>query len=254
MIKKVLLAGILIIVFFAVVIPVIYNFKGILFRNIPWLMAGATAMGILSGIFRGIRNNAGSHLQPDRHTIDSFLEHWGTVSGILILVISGFFLKFGYRRIFSSNLHFLGLVVTLFFGAYFVADFFVNKKFNYLLPNIVDIIDGTIKKYLFRKRWQDTGKYLSSQKSAFLVFSLLGIFIIISGIIKVAGYYYSVSPVLVNTATQIHDLFMTLFFVMFLVHVLFAVAVRSHRRLLLSFFTGNNGTKDPAAQTNKATE
>jgi cytochrome b subunit of formate dehydrogenase len=252
MIKKVLLAGILIIVFFAVVIPVIYNFNGILFRNTPWLMAGATAMGILSGIFRGIRNNAGSHLQPDRHTIDSFLEHWGTVSGILILVISGFFLKFGYRRIFSSNLHFLGLVVTLFFGSYFVADFFVKKKFSYLLPNIADIIDGTIKKYIFRKRWQDTGKYLSTQKSAFLVFSVLGIFIIISGMIKVVGYYYSVSPVLVHTATQIHDLFMILFVVMFLVHVLFAVAVRLHRRLLISFFTGKNGIEDQADRNEKS--
>jgi cytochrome b subunit of formate dehydrogenase len=91
---------------------------------------------------------------------------------------------------------------------------------------------------LLRSAWQDSGKYFSSQKSAFLVFAVLGLIILITGLIKMAGYYIGIPISLNNAATQAHDFFGGLFVVMFLVHVVMTVAVRSHRRLLTSFFTG----------------
>jgi len=247
MLKKVLFTAALIITILALAILVIHNAKGILFHTMPWFMAGATVAGITSGVFRGIRNNACTqrlNYQCDRHTIDSFLEHWGTGTGIFILMISGFFIKVGYNRVFAMNLHFLGLIMTLYFGTYFVADFFIAKKYNYLLPGITDIIDGTVKKYLVRAAWRDTSKYLSSQKSAFLAFSVLGIGILLTGAVKVAAFFFSIPVQLTHMATQAHDILAGLFVLMLLIHILFVVIVRSHRRLLASLFTGKVKSKE----------
>lgn len=241
MLKKVLITATLIILILALAIFLIHNLKGFLFHTMPWLMAVAAVMGITSGIFRGLRHNScvrKVNYQPNRHTIDSFLEHWGTAVGIFILIISGFFIKAGYVRVFSMNLHFLGLMITLYFGTYFLAHFIVSKKYNYLLPGIMDILDGTIKKYMLRATWKDPGKYLSSQKSAFLAFSILGIGILLTGAVKLAAYYFNVPVQLTQLATQTHDYLARLFVLMLLIHILFVVLVRSHRRLLPSLFTG----------------
>ena len=243
MLKKVLFASILIIVILTLAILSIYHSRRILFHDVPWIMAIAVILGIISGIFRGIRYNTAtrkSNYQPNRHTIDSFIEHWGTAMGIFVLMVSGFFIKFDYKRLFSMNLHFVGLVTTLFFGTYFLTHFLISKKYNDLIPNTSDIVKGTIKKYLFKSAWQDTGKYLSSQKSAFLLFLLLGIGIFVTGALKVDAFYFSVPTQLIQSATRIHDIFAGLFILMFLVHIFFAVAPRSHRRLVKSLFTGKN--------------
>ena len=239
MLKKVLFAIILIVIISVLAIVIIKNYKGILFHSVPWLIASAFLIGFISGILRGIRYNIYAQRSNDllyRHNIDSFLEHWGTAVGIVILIISGYFILVGYNRFFSINLHFLGLIITLGFGIYFSTHFFISKKYKYLMPNISDVINGTIKKYLFRVKWNDTGKYLSSQKTAFLVFSIMGIIISSTGAIKLAAYYYSVALQLTHIATQIHDISARLFVLVLIIHILIAVVVSSNRRLLASFF------------------
>lgn len=241
MLKQVLWAAVLIIVILITGILLTYNARQILFIRLPWFILGAATLGLGLGIFRGIRHNIDMrkpNSRADRHTLDSFLEHWATAIGLLILTISGFFIETHYRRGFSSNLHFLGLLITLFFGAYFLADFCVAKKYRYLFPGIRDIFNGTIGKYIFRKTWQETGKYLSSQKSAFLAFLVVGIAIAASGGIKTAAYYFSLPGQSLYIATEIHNLGARLFAFLIVVHIIFAVSVPSHRRLLLSLFTG----------------
>jgi cytochrome b subunit of formate dehydrogenase len=246
MLKKVLFTAILIIIFLSLAVIGIYFFTGSLFREVPLLMAAATAMGIATGIIRGIRYNVsvrGLIYPPDRHTIDTFLEHWATASGIFILMISGLFFHLHYLRGFSKNLHFLGLIMTLYFGSYFLAHLFVSKKYHYLMPGINDIFKGTIKKYLFKGAWQDTGKYMAAQKAAFLAFSFLGIGIFLTGLVKVAFYYFSLPPQLVRISTTIHDILSLLFAGMVFVHILLVLTVRSYRRLLPSLFTGKLKSK-----------
>lgn len=241
MLKKSLVTATLLLIVLALAILLTYNARGILFHSLPWLIGGVTLLGIAAGISRGLRYDASKQkLSPplDRHTLDSFLEHWGTVVGILLLFISGIFIQASYRRGFSENLHFLGLIMTLFFGAYFLAHFFVAQKYRYLWPNVADIVDGTVKKYLLRARWQDTGKYLSSQKSSFLAFVILGIGILITGTIKLAAFYFGVPGDLNHIATQAHDILARIFVLLLLIHILLAVIGSSHRRLLRSFFTG----------------
>jgi cytochrome b subunit of formate dehydrogenase len=241
MVKKVILLTSVIFIMLVLAIIYIVNVKFLLFLNMRLFMAVAITLGLLSGVWRGGAHNR--HLkrvnfQSERHTIDSFLEHWGTATGILLLMISGFFIELGYQRFFSKNLHFLGLVITLYFGTYFLAHFIVSTKYKELVPNLKDIIDGTVKKYLFRKAWKDTGKYMASQKSSFLVFSIMGIMIFLSGALKVTAYYFGTPMQLLRLATRIHDIIAVLLGLMVLVHILLVTFVRSYRRLLPSLFTG----------------
>ena len=241
MIKKVILFASVFIIVLVLAIFFIIRVKSLLFHDMSLVMEGAAGLGILTGIWRGITANGrlvGTGTQPDRHNIDSFLEHWGTATGILLLALSGLFIQLHYQRIFSNNLHFLGLVIMLFFGTYFLAHFLVSKKYRDLVPNIKDITEGTIKKYLVQKPWKDTRKYLASQRTSFLVFAILGLIILASGIIKVLAYYYGIPMQLLLFATSVHDVTAILFGVMVLIHVLIVTLGRTYRRFLPSFFTG----------------
>jgi len=243
MLKKVLFAIISIIIILTLAIWYVVGYKGILFHKIPWLIAAAVVLGLAAGTIRGIKHNIdGKRRDPqaDRHTIDSFLEHWGTAAGIIILIISGFFLKVGYYEFLAKNLHFTGQIMTLFFGDYFLTHFVISQKYKYLVPGISDIIDGTLKQYLLRTVWEDKGKYLASQKSAFLLFAILGSGILVTGATKVAAYYFSVPFQLLQIVTQAHDIIAVIFVLLVLVHIIFALISHSHRRLLKSLFTGKN--------------
>lgn len=103
MLKKTIISTLIISIVLFLSIIAISNSRGILFHEFPWLMPTALACGILTGIIRGIlydRVVKKMKQQPDRHTIDSFLEHWGTGVGIIVLMVSGFLIKADYNRFF----------------------------------------------------------------------------------------------------------------------------------------------------------
>jgi len=103
--------------------------------------------------------------QVKRHNTGSFLEHWGTAAGIFLLMLSGLLLH-GNPSLFQTNFHFLGLFLALFFGSYFLADFFASKKYFGLLPNLLDI--STVpSRSIFQGEWNDNGKYLSFRNQLF---------------------------------------------------------------------------------------
>jgi cytochrome b subunit of formate dehydrogenase len=169
--------------------------------------------------------------------VDSILEHWGTAAGIFILMVSGLQIHY-HGGLPAIKLHFLGIFLTLLFGSYFLADFFVSKKFKILLPNVKDIVDGTVKKYLLRIKFKETGKYLASQKASFLIFVILGTFIAISGVIKLLFFYTPLPFRLTEIATKVHDISALLFGLVVAVHVLLVIARRANWPLLRSWFNG----------------
>ena len=204
-------------------------------------MPVALISGLISGYVRSlmyIQASRKKNNQNTRHTLDSFLEHWCAGAGIIILVISGFLIMADMNRILLLNIHFIGLIITIYFCAYFIADSLITKKIKNLIPGLPDIIDGTIKKYILRTEWNDSGKYLSSQKAAFLIFALLGLCLFVTGAIKTAAFYFGIPVQLTQAATRVHDLTAELLVLMLIVHILFAVFTPHHRRLLKSLFTG----------------
>jgi cytochrome b subunit of formate dehydrogenase len=119
-----------------------------------------------------------------------------------------------------------------------LSDFIVSKKYSALFPGIKDIIDGTIKKYLLRVNVKETGKYLASQKSSFLLFVILGGLIFISGLIKLIRFYVSVPFQMLNVATSIHDISAIIFGILLAVHILLVIVRRSNWPLLKSWLDG----------------
>ncbi len=214
------------------------------FRDSRWIfiftaIAGAAA-GIIAGLIKMALRARKTNPKTVRHTVDTILEHWGTAAGIFILIVSGVQLHYFHGGLPAIKLHFLGIFFTLLFGTYFLADFFVSLKYRTLLPGLKDIIDGTIKKYIFRFKFKETGKYLASQKASFLLFAVAGAVILVTGIIKLLFFYIKIPFKLLETATKVHDISALIFGIVLVIHIMLAVARRSNRPLLSSWFNGKN--------------
>jgi cytochrome b subunit of formate dehydrogenase len=216
-----------------------YFARSILISDYAWAIPAALIGGGVVGVVRGIwkTRNKKTNKMTARHTINSFLEHWGTGTGIFLMMVSGFRIVQDMSLV-AINLHFLGLIFTLFFGFYFVGDFVASRKHEELLPDGSDIYHGTIKKYLLRTPWKDTGKYQSSQRVAFLAFVVIGSEIVVSGGIKMAAQYGLVNANLLKIATYIHDTAAVLFVLLLVVHIGLVVLVKAHRKLLPTWFSG----------------
>jgi cytochrome b subunit of formate dehydrogenase len=212
-----------------------------LFTGFSWIMAFAVTLGFITGIVRGKvkLKNEWEYARTERHSVDSFLEHWGTGVGIVVLIYSGFRIFSGSGGMAGPNLHYVGLLLVLFFGSYFAAEFLLLKKHKTLLPTASDIIDGTVKKYFFHQVWPENGKYLSSQKAAFLVFAALGAEVVITGALKLAALFWNVPAAVLSISTLLHDISGLLALCMLLVHVSMVLIIRHHRHLLGAWFTGD---------------
>jgi cytochrome b subunit of formate dehydrogenase len=219
-----------------------------LYGSAGWAVFFAAALGIFLGGIAGFRSRRSN--SRDRHTVYAFMEHWGTASGIFLMIFSGFQIYHGEYSLFHVNTHFVGLILSLVFGVQFVTDFVVSKKYLTLLPDGKDIVNGTLGKYLLRAKWQDAGKYLASQKAAFLAFLILGSEIVITGFIKMAVFYVSIPMDIMKMATQVHDISAVMFVLLLMVHIFFVVALKPHRKLFRSWFGGGAaiGIPQPASE------
>lgn len=221
----------------------------LLLSKFPWLLAVSAITGIILGIL-SVRFKSKTVIENggiSRHGTGSFIEHWLTALGIFLLIISGFIMGFLFFPpitdtfkgvLFPLNMHFIGLNITLLGGFYFLTDHILSGKLSALIPNVKDIFQGTIGKYLLRKKWTAEGKYLSSQKSAFLAYAVLGGGQIVTGSIKVMGHFLNIPSATLAITTSIHDIFSLLFIIMLVTHIIFVILSVEHRTLLKSWFTG----------------
>ncbi len=249
MVKKVLAVLFIILAALGVGLYFSYTSETLFFDTIPWVILVAIVLGLVLGAVRAILRKKLEIVgdEVERHDSSSFLEHWGTSIGIFTLIASGILLGFLFipgfiktltEAIVPLNMHFTGLVITLFSGCYFLADYVVARDYDKLIPNIPDIIGGTVAKYLLRRKWTAEDKYLSSQKSAFLAFAVLGAFVLITGAIKVAAHIWHMQATAYAVTTFFHDIFSLLFILLLIVHVLLVVVLKAHWSSLVSWVTG----------------
>ena len=213
------------------------------------VIAGSVVLGFLFGAIRAKvkGREAIENGEVIRHGGGSFLEHWGTVVGISVLIASAFLLGFLFfpsqmgtaeEALFPLNLHFIGVVITLFGGFFFVGDFLVSMKYRVLIPTFREIMGGFFGKYFLRRKWHNDGKYIASIKSAFLAFSVIGGTIVITGAIKVAAHVWPINASLLGTATFVHDLFALFLILMVIAHLTFLFLLPDPWTLIRSWFTG----------------
>jgi cytochrome b subunit of formate dehydrogenase len=219
-----------------------------LFASADWILVRAAIAGVVLGAARAVlrKRDRITDGEVTRHDAGSFISHWGTATGIFILIASGimkgFFPGTSIARqmgdqIFATNLHFIGLAVTLLCGCFWLADYIVKQNYSELIPNLRDIIYGTLGKYLLRKKWPYDGKYLSSQKSAFLAFAVLGGIVLITGAIKTGNYVWHIPENVLNITTIIHDAGSILFILLLIVHILIVFILKEFPALK-SWVTG----------------
>jgi cytochrome b subunit of formate dehydrogenase len=222
--------------------------EAVFFDTLPWLTVAAACLGFVLGVTRALLKDKEeiSGGEANRHGGGSFLEHWGTALGIFVLLASGFLLGFLFFPSIMKNLdtttlplniHFIGVVITLFGGFFFAGDYLFSRKYDRLIPNIPDIFGGFVGKYFLRRKWSSEDKYLSSQKVAFLGFAVLGGVLLVSGAIKVAAHIWSIDADWWAFFTVLHDLFSLLFIFMLIIHVFLVILLREWPALF-SFITG----------------
>jgi len=247
--KKTILLSLVFLVILGAGVVLSYISKTILFDTFPWLLILSVLFGTALGVIkaRKKKDSVISDGLVSRHDGTGFFQHWGTALGIFTLIISGILMGFlfiphildtiaGFT--FASNIHFIGLVVTLFGGFYFLISYLLTGKLRKMIPGARDFTQGTFGKYVLKKKWISEDKYLSSQKSSFLLFAFLGGIQLITGIIKVVAHIWSINAGTMAIVTAIHDVFSLLFILFLIAHVLFVVLIKKNRILLGSWFKG----------------
>jgi cytochrome b subunit of formate dehydrogenase len=230
-------------------------------RDAQWGIVAAVVVGLILGVARGLlkKKNAIKGEVVTRHGVGSFISHWATGLGIFALIYSGimlgFFIMNGksiwfipvFAQTFTQyipalNVHYFAVLMTLFGGFFFGANYIATRDWMLLIPNMQDIIQGFIGKYFLRRKWEKEEKYLSSQKGAFVPYAAIGIVMLITGAIKVAAHVWPITANVWGWATVIHDVFMVFIVLYTLVHVGIVVALKEWPAFR-SWFTGTMSAK-----------
>ncbi|MGA3094144.1 MAG: hypothetical protein ABSD79_01995 [Dehalococcoidales bacterium] len=235
-------------------------------RNAQWGIVASVVIGLILGVARGRlkKKNAIKGEVVTRHGVGSFISHWATGFGIFLLIYSGVMLGFfimgnsksiGFIPVFAQtvtqvipalNVHYFAVLMTLFGGFFFGADYIATRDWMLLIPNMRDLIQGFIGKYFLRRKWEAEDKYMSSQKGAFVPFAAIGIVMLITGAIKVAGHVWTgpdgISANVLGWATVFHDVFMVFTILYILVHVCIVVGLKEWPAFR-SWFSGTMSTK-----------
>jgi len=223
-----------------------------------WVLVGIAVLGFVVGAARGLLKKK-STIQGDvviRHGVGSFISHWGTGIGIFIAIASGLIMGmyFGFWAIgpFAKtpgaiispvNLHYFAVVFILFSAFFFVGDYLFGRNLKLLIPNGEDVTKGFIGKYMLRRKWTREEKYLSSQKSAFVPYILIGFVILLTGAIKVASHVWPIKADFWGWATIIHDYFAAFIILYTIVHMGIIVML-GHWPAFWSWFTGTMKTHE----------
>ena len=231
-------------------------------RIAQWGLVIATVVGIALGVARGFMKKK-CEIQGDlvtRHGVGSFISHWGTALGIFAAIYSGIVLGFfvtnngnsiGFLPVFAKdtiqviqalNVHYFSVIMILFSAFFFVADYIATRDWTLLVPNLRDVIHGFIGKYFLRRKWNEDEKYLASQKSAAIPYLAIGLVVLLSGAVKVAGHIWDISANILGWATIIHDVFMVFIIFFTLVHISIIVLLGDWPAFR-SWFTGTMSKK-----------
>ena len=230
-------------------------------RNAQWGLVASAVVGLMLGVARGLlkKKNAIQGEVVTRHGVGSLISHWATGFGIFALIYSGvmmgFFIMNGksiwFLPVFAKtleqvipalNVHYFAVLITLFGGFFFGADYIATRDWMALIPNMQDITQGFLGKYMLRRKWEKEDKYMSSQKGAFVPFAAIGIVMLLSGVVKAAAHVWPITSNIWGWATVIHDVFMVFTILYILVHV-GMVVVLGHWPAFFSWFTGTMPTK-----------
>lgn len=227
-------------------------------KTADWALVGIAAAGFVGGAARGLlkKKSAIKDGVVIRHGVGSLIEHWGTGLGIFMAIASGIILgvSLGFwtigpfartpKDIVSPiNFHFVSVVFILFCSFFFVGDYVFGRDFKKLIPNGEDVTKGFIGKYMLRRPWTKEEKYLSSQKSAFVPYILIGLVILITGAVKVASHVWPIKADLAGWATILHDYF-AVFIILFTIVHMGIIVMLGHWPAFWSWFTGTLKTHE----------
>jgi len=187
-----------------------------------------------------------------RHDMAARVSHWFNAAGIVTLIITGFLLGFlFFPRIvaftdgaeLAFNLHFVGAVLFLFGGMYWVGNTFLSpERLEEHAPYRGSLKDAVLHYLhlagLIRKEGAPTGKYEASERLAFVPLTLFALFMGITGLVKVSARIWHLPDGLLVAATWVHDWGTLLLAILLVFHIVLAAVVPWAWPLLRSMIDG----------------
>jgi formate dehydrogenase subunit gamma len=164
------------------------------------------------------------------------MEHWSHALSTVLLLVTGVGLGFlfiprlvsGTETVgFLLNLHFVGVLLFMFGIFYYASNALVNGKFQEHLPEVSDF-QGALAHYAAKfsgKHPAPDGKYIASEKLAYLGFAVAVFGIVATGSVKVAAHVFSLPGWLMQAMTFLHDLAALGMLAMLAMHVLMSSIV-----------------------------
>lgn len=227
----------------------------VLFETRPSYILGAGSLGVLlGGIRASIRNSTNetsdeiSQKSIKRHTaLGTFLEHWTVALGTFILIISGILLGFLFVPRFATspemvglalNIHFGGVLLLIFGGFYHITNHSIMGD-NQIIPSREDWRKSIndVGNYIGVSEKTEGDKYLSIQKVSYIIIAGLLTALTVTGLVKSAVFFGSVSSAMAGTMTLLHDIFALLTIVFIIGHIAITL-IPSHWPLLRAQITG----------------
>lgn len=223
----------------------------LLFHSAPWALLAAAGLGVFFGASVEGRRRSPEILGGKilRHDEVAFLEHWTHALSTLLLLVTGIYLGFLFfpRLVqappatgFLMNLHFVGVAMFLFSLAYYLTEAGLNGTLQEHWPEPGDfkaaVLHYTAK--LGVGKAPEEGKYLASERLAYVGWVVGVAGIVVTGAVKVAAHVWSLPGAFMGAVTFLHDLSALAMLLMLAAHVVASSLAPWSWQLLRSMVTG----------------
>lgn len=226
--------------------------KELLFDSSNWVVWLAPFAGLL---LAGITRRRESAIEGDRvlrHDGVAIFEHWSHAVATVVLLITGFSL--GVRGLLprfvsgaeeagiALDLHFAGVVIFCFAGAYYAANAVLSGRWREHIPHaIVPAIKDFLRHYraiFTRSELPPEGKYFAIEHLTYPIAIGGSALIFVTGLFKVAAHSLDLPGWFMGPTTLVHDLAAIVLGFFLLAHAIAGALVPWSWPLLRSMLTG----------------
>lgn len=186
-----------------------------------------------------------------RHDVPARVEHWTHALGTVVLLVSGIAMGCLFIPDLLSktatnammNVHFVGVLLFLFGTAYWLCN--AVQQPRRLREHFPDrhVVEYTVRHYglmlgIKRFTMPPEGKYLESERAAFIFAIVVTAGIFVTGVVKVVAHVLDIPEPVMDAMTLVHDVFALLMLLFLVAHVFFAVFAPGSFPLFVSMVTG----------------
>jgi len=221
------------------------------FDTAGWLVWLMPFLGVLAAVASRRRDPFIEDGRVLRHDRPAMLSHWTHGVGTVVLLASGVALGFLFVPALVAgeeptwhvmNVHFAGVLAFLFGTFYYGANTLLSGRLKEHLPHsLKGSLQDAVAHYravFTESEFPGEGKYFASEHLSYPMAAIGTLFMIVTGLFKVAAHSIDIPGSLMGVMTLTHDVVTIIMALFLLAHVIMGALVPWSWPLLRSMFTG----------------